>query len=154
MKTAIRALVKTLPLTPEIHRVVGLEDQADAHIAQTLNIPDFIETEATEAFLGTDNRIEALKEKLGGDSPLPPEEPQQERQKPRNGRKGLLKGDQVGDMNKAAVKADLSSEVFSEILGHHGYESIMEVKGVDFGKIMLHIDQVGAAKKKPQGELL
>ena len=57
-------------------------------------------------------------------------------------------------MNKAALKADLSPQILSEILGHHSYESIMEVKGVDFGKIMLHIEQVGDAKKKPQGELL
>jgi len=143
-KTAIRSLIKLLPVSPEVQRVLGLEDQAEAGVTQTLNIPDYIEEEATEAFLGTEAKMETLKERMQAELDQLPDDrkkdtdigglPLEERQdepKPRNARKGLLSGPGIAEINKAALAADLSARQLSEIMGVHGAESIMEIKAGD-----------------------
>jgi len=145
-KTVIRSLVKMLPLTPEIQKVVGLDGQAEAGLTQSLNIPDYIEAEATEAFFSTDARMDTLKEKMREEKTQVPNIEEEPPEKQRKSRKGLCSGTGITELNKLALAADLTSEEFTNILGIHGATSIMEVKAGDQYQAIIK-DLKGMAKQ-------
>jgi recombination protein RecT len=59
-KTVIRRLCKYLPLSPEIHRAIGLDEMADAGVAQSLDI----DVETNEAVAdATRMRLQDLKDR-------------------------------------------------------------------------------------------
>jgi len=173
-KTAVRDLVKMLPLTPEIQKVVGLDGQAEAGVTQTIDIPSYIEEEATEAFLGTEAKMETLKEKLTehmegvegqkaarpdlyeSHKPIAPVEkqtdtdigglPLEQRQDKPHPRKGKIGGQGIAKINKAALEnPKMDSIQFRNILGIKGVEAVAELNAEDYKEVLQMIVEHGKA---------